>query len=445
MVSKGWIKKLLVEIKQWRSEGVIDPVQENKILARYSNRLEYNRLINTIVAMGSILVGLGILLFIASNWDKLSRPVKIAIIFSVISAFNLVGYYFRFIKKEYPALGEGFLLIGAFSFGAGIWLIAQMYQIHYNFSAGILFWILGILPVVYFFRSWMILALASVLSCFWLGSYNSYYFYRPAFGFFPLIAVIGALCYLRRQRFSLFVVIVGLAMWLGHFWILEHLKDKLFDTSVIVPHVLLVTIYASFGFVLYGLGVWHLRNDRFSVFSFLYKFLGVGFISFSTYSLSFAHHYDKKEYLTTVPAKILLLLVFLFSLIIYIFYKLYHTSTSKASTREVRLIMWLFSLQVISMALAFSWLPAISISYNIILLAQALIFMYLGFIKRNEGIFRFAIVIFFLDVLSRYFDIFWKMMPRSLLFILGGIILIFGAIFANTKRKQLENQMAGGA
>ncbi len=443
MVSKGWIKKLLVEIKQWRSQGIIDSTQESRILTKYSDRLEYNRLINTIVAMGSILVGLGILLFIASNWDKLNRSIRITIIFSVISVFNLVGYYFRFVKKEYPVLGEGFLLIGAFSFGAGIWLIAQIYQIHYNFSAGILFWVLGILPVAYFFRSWMILALASVLSCFWLGSYNTYYFYRPAYGFFPLIAAVVGLCYLHKQRFSLFVVIVGFAMWFGHFWFLEHLKDKIFDTSVVMSHVLLVTIYASFGFILYGLGLIHLRKAKFSVFSFLYKFLGVGFISFSTYSLTFAHHYDKKEHLMLVPLKVIVLLGFLFALVTVIFYRLYHTATNKTDTREVRLLMWLFSLQAISMVLAFSFLPAISISYNMILLTQALVFMYLGFIKHNEGIFRLAIVIFFLDVLSRYFDIFWKMMPRSLLFIFGGIMLISGAVFANKKRKEFEQKMAG--
>jgi uncharacterized membrane protein len=67
--------------------------------------------------------------------------------------------------------------------------------------------------------------------------------------------------------------------------------------------------------------------------------------------------------------------------------------------------------------------------------------MYVAFIKHSEGLFRLAIVVFFIDILSRYFDIFWKMMDRSLLFILGGIILILGAIFANRKRIEIERLM----
>ena len=84
MVSKGWVKKLLEETKQWVSDGLISHDQEVRISSRYSGRMEYSRLINTITTLGSILIGLGILLFVASNWDKLGRPSKIAIIFLVI-------------------------------------------------------------------------------------------------------------------------------------------------------------------------------------------------------------------------------------------------------------------------------------------------------------------------------------------------------------------------
>jgi uncharacterized membrane protein len=55
-----------------------------------------------------------------------------------------------------------------------------------------------------------------------------------------------------------------------------------------------------------------------------------------------------------------------------------------------------------------------------------------------------SIAVFFLNILSRYFDIFWKMLPRSLLFIVGGILLILGAIFAERKRREMEERMRGG-
>jgi len=441
MVSKGWIKKLLEETKQWVSEGIIDEAQKQRISSRYSERPEYSRLLNIVVTLGSILIGLGILLFVASNWDKLSRPAKITIIFSVISAFNFAGYYFRQVKDEFPGLGEGFLLIGAFSFGAGIWLIAQIYQIHYNFSAGILFWILGILPFVYIHRSWTILALSSILCYIWLASYQEYYPERAGYGFFLLAAAIIALCYQRKQKFSLFVMIAALSAWLLHFWMQEHIVKGLFSqNNLLTPQLFLVAILANLGFILYALGIGHEKTSRFAGFSFLYKFLGTLFICLSTYSVTFAHHYHKDSFFY-IPLKTSLLIILQLAAALFIFSRLLRLTAGAAETKETKIVIWFFLLQLLATFFSLLWPPIASLSFNLILLVQALGFLYIGFLRHTEGIVRLAIFIFFLDILSRYFDIFWKMMPRSLLFIFGGAMLIAGATFINRKRKQIEEAM----
>ncbi len=441
MVSKGWIKKLLEEAKQWAGDGLISHEQEARITARYSGRMEYSRLINTITTLGSILIGLGILLFVASNWDKLGRPAKISIIFLVISCFNLASYYFRDIKKGYPGLGEGFLLIGAFSFGAGIWLIAQIYQIHYNFSAGILFWILGILPVALIYRSWTVLSLSSILSIIWLSSYNIYYAQRECYGFLLLFAAIVGLCYKLKQRFPLFVMIIAMSVWLGHFWFLKYEEARLFiESNILNPHILLVTIYASFGFILYGLSIWHARTNRFTSFTFLYKFMAVLFVTLPVYSLSFAHHYYKYSGGVS-PLAVIVFVGVMLILAAVIFLRLLGLSREKSDSREIQIIFYFLLSMLVATLVSLNWPRATSPLFNILLLAETLGFMYLGFLKHSEGIFRLSIAIFFLNVLSRYFDIFWKMMPRSLLFIFGGVLLIAGAVFAERKRREIERLM----
>ncbi len=445
MVSKSWIKKLFNEIKQWVSDGIIDSSQEARIKSHYAGRLEYGRLINTITTLGSILVGLGVLLFVASNWDKLGRAVKITIIFSVTSLFNLAGYYFRNVKKNHPGLSQGFFLMGAFSFGAGIWLIAQIYQIHYNFSGGILFWILGILPLVYIYRLWTVLSLSSILSFIWLCSYQSYYFQRAGYGFFILLAVILFFCYKQGQRFPLFVMIAAVASWLGHFWFLEFYRAELFsEANAIIAHLVFAIVFIALGFILYALGVYHLARKQFGKFSFLYKFLGIIFICLPAYSLSFAHHYD--DYTRGVyPLKVGLVIGFLFILAISISLYLRNLSRKEGrNSQEINLVLCVICATIFAVAVSLMLPRFTSLCFNIILFIETLGFMYLGFIKHSEGIFRLSIVIFFVNVLSRYFDIFWKMMPRSLLFIFGGIILIAGAIFADSKRRQIEERMHEG-
>lgn len=442
MISKSFIKKLREESKLWVSDGLMDESQRNRIFSRYACKLEYGRLINTIITLGSILVGLGILLFVASNWDKLGKPAKICIIFGVVSFFNLAGYYFRYVKTKYPGLGEGFLLIGSFAFGAGIWLVAQMYHIHYNFSAGILFWFLGIIPLVCVLRLWTILSLSSILAFIWLVSYNIYYFNRTSFGFFILAVVIVLLAYLRNQRFPLFVMIIAMSQWFSHFWMAKvNFNYNRMESSFLSSQLLLAAIHIIYGFVLYALGVWHQRLNRFVNFSFLFKFFGLFFITFSTYSLTFAHHYYKNNNSIRFPADIMLLILILFILAGYIIKRLSLIPMDKFDKKEIESIFLLLLAQLIVFPIAFSYINWTSFWFNIILLVEAIIFMYVAFIKHSEGLFRLAIVVFFIDILSRYFDIFWKMMDRSLLFILGGIILILGAIFANRKRIEIERLM----
>ncbi len=407
-----------------------------------AQKKEYSRLINTIITLGSILIGLGILLFVASNWEKISRPAKIFIIFSVISLFNLGVYYFRFIKQTYLGLAEGFCLIGSFAFGAGIWLIAQIYQIHYNFAAGILFWILGILLAAYIYRSWTVMALSSILSLIWLSSYQTYYFNREAYGFFLLAALMIALAYNLKSRFSIFVMIVSFCVWIAHFWVLKHngLDNYYWDHGIFTAHLLLAAAYMLFGFVLYGLGAWHLRSGRFTFFSFLYKFLGMAVIAFSAYSLTFVHHYNK-YHSAYCPAAVMGLIVTLALLAAGVISYLYKTARGRQDLIESGMLFYFLVCSILAVIVSFLYPQAASGAMNILLIFEILGFIYLGFATSSEGIFRMGIVIFFIDVLSRYFDILWKMMPRSLLFIFGGAILIAGAVFADRKRRSLEEKM----
>jgi len=440
MVSQGWIKKLQEETKKWVTQGIIDDGQKDRIHGLYAGQVEYSRLINTIVTLGSVLIGLGILLFVASNWDKMDRPAKIAIVFSVVAFFDIAGYYFRCVKNRFPGLGEGFLLIGAFAFGAGVWLIAQMFQIHYNFSAGIIFWILGILPLVFLFRSWTILSLSSILSVIWLISYNIYYGQREAYGFLALLAAIASFSYIQKQRFPLFVMLVGLTIWLWHSWFLSFGKFELFRGGFIRPQLLLSGIYIIFGFILYGMAMWHRASSRFTVFSFLYKALGVLFITLSAYSLTFAHHYYKWDVSIGVPPATLWPLITLLAVCAAVFSRIIKMK-GQADPKELRFMFYFLALNIVALTASLGWPKVTSLSFNLLLLAETLVFMYLGFISHSEGIFRLAIIVFFLDVLSRYFDMLWKMMPRSLLFIFGGVILIAGAVFANRKRIEIEEKM----
>ena len=443
MLSKGWIKKLFKEISTWVEEGIIEPNQADKIKDRYSRQLEYNRLVSSIFILGSILIGAGIILFIASNWQHLGKLVKIGLVFSFVLGFNLLGYHFRFEKSNHPKLGEPLLFLGAISFGAGIWLIAQIFQIQYNYANGFLFWIIGILPVIFLLRSKSVLVLTSLLLPVWLSVFIANNLSNPVYPFFLLLAIIIYLVYRERQKASLFISIIGVSIWLTHYLYLQ--QPAITDYFSINMQLLYGNLFIAYGFILYFLGMLH-RRGKFGGFSIIYKALAMLFIFINNYSLTFAHHYAELFHPGKAQEVVYLPLAFLIIYALYllsgiIISKHLFKSRNSEEKKEAGIIFPFLILQIILMHFGPLGENFVSISYNILFFAEIIAFLYLGYLLRQESIFRLSLGAFALNTLTRYFDTFWKIFPRSIFFIIGGLILIFGGMYMEKKRKSVEKSM----
>jgi uncharacterized membrane protein len=86
-----------------------------------------------------------------------------------------LGFYLRYERKNYPKAGASLILLGSFIFGAGIFLIAQIYHITVHYPNGPLLWGLGVLPLAYLlgFRTILSLAIADILI--WLGMESAFH------------------------------------------------------------------------------------------------------------------------------------------------------------------------------------------------------------------------------------------------------------------------------
>ena len=444
MVSKSWVKGLIKELNSLVEAKIIGPEQADRIRAKYSKQLEYNKLLSSIFILGSILVGLGLILFIASNWLYLGKIFKISLVFAFIIGFNLLGYLFRFEKKNLPKLGDALLFLGAVCFGAGIWLIAQVFQIPYNYANGLLFWILGILPIIVFFRSKSILVLASILTPIWLIvviANNPLSIFYP---FLLLFTVILDLAYREKQKAALIISLLGLGIWLQHFL---YIQLRGIAVSLTSMHLLYTNMFIAYGFILYYIGMLHIYHKDIARFSIIYKLLGIIFILFNNFSLTFTYHYGtsfsftKTSIVTVHPtlASSIIYILYLAALMIssgYVF-----STQSARENREARIIFVFLVFQFICMHLGLLYNNIVSLSYNILLFAEAVTFLYIGYLVLEELIFRIALYMFALDIFTRYFDTFWKLLPRSIFFMAGGLILILGGVYTEGKRKSVEKKI----
>ena len=147
-----------------------------------------NRLFIAFGILGAILVGLGIILILAHNWDNLSRPVKLLFAFLPLVAGQVMCGYTILRKPESIAWREGSGVFLVFAVGASIALVSQIYNIPGNLSSFLLTWLLLCLPLIYIMKS-------SFVSLLYLAGVTWYacetgYGYRPAgthFYYWPLL------------------------------------------------------------------------------------------------------------------------------------------------------------------------------------------------------------------------------------------------------------------
>ena len=92
-------------ISKWLKERVINQAQAKRMLAdmeAYKKESHSNKFIVAISTIGAILLGIGAILFIASNWQELSSILKTIILVGSTAIAYYIGYMFKYQKQNHP-------------------------------------------------------------------------------------------------------------------------------------------------------------------------------------------------------------------------------------------------------------------------------------------------------------------------------------------------------
>ena len=84
------------------------------------------------------------------------------------------------------------------------------------------------------------------------------------------------------------------------------------------------------------------------------------------------------------------------------------------------------------------------IFFNIIFLGLLTLLLYVGYSTENIGIVNTTMFWFVLLIFARYFDFFWELLPRSLFFMLGGLVLLVISVILERKRREFKVKFSGG-
>lgn len=177
------------EVGYYADSGIIDSEQRNRIISLYSIGRDLN-FVRILVTVGSILIGLGFLSFIASNWKRLDEFMKFAIMFGAFLASMGVAYK---LEEDYFRIGRSILYISGLIYGAGIFLIGQTFNLGGHFTSAFLMWGIGILPMAVLFSDKLIFIFSHILLIVYLNGLYDYYTFP-----YLMAAIVPLLYYLNR-------------------------------------------------------------------------------------------------------------------------------------------------------------------------------------------------------------------------------------------------------
>lgn len=163
----NWLKRQLPE---WVEKQMISADQAAAIEAHYGDPQKgpnYNLALLVGGILGALLIGGGIILIFAYNWEQLSRVQRtILSLLPLILAQGIYAYVF-FKKAGHKAWVEGSSLFLMLMLAAAIALISQTYHIGGSTKDFLFIWVLLSIPLLYLLNSSISAMFYLVLICIW--------------------------------------------------------------------------------------------------------------------------------------------------------------------------------------------------------------------------------------------------------------------------------------
>lgn len=425
--------KIRNDIKELVNEEVISQDVASNIEAYYLSKQVNapNRLFAIFGVLGAALIGLGIILILAHNWDDFSRITKTTFAFLplVIGQF-FVGY--SILKKKSAVWKEASGTFLFFTIGSSIALVSQIYNIPGNLSAFLLTWTLLGLPLVYLLKSNMLGVLHIVLTTYYAVEYGY------SFGF---------------NVHTPWLYFVLLVLVLPYYWMLLKYKIKANVTSIfnwLLPLSLTIVLGAfvktegNLGFLMYVVLFGFLYNigkvplfDNQKLRRNGYVIIGSLGTIYMLLMTSFEWLWDdvfKDDILYNSQEfyLVLSLIGLTFGILIYAHFKKWCVG--------VNLYRYIFIIFTFIFFMSMGN-PIVSMALiNVLLLTLGITAIKMGVDKMHFGILNYGFVIIALLIACRFFDSNMSFVIRGLLFVSGGTAFFLTNYLMLQKQKKIKTK-----
>jgi uncharacterized membrane protein len=214
-MNKKAVQWLYRELPELEARGVLTPEISGKIRRHYDEAMTSGKTMLTLMIcgiLGALLIGLGIILLIAHNWEQLSRFSRAVLsLLPLLIGQGLALWVLR-TKPQSGAFKEGTATFLSLMVAASIALISQTYHIPGDAGTFILTWMALIVPLVYLMQA----SLPAAIYLIGITVWSSHYWNDPLKGFlfWPLAAVVVPhfIWTLRQEAYAIRSALISLIM-----------------------------------------------------------------------------------------------------------------------------------------------------------------------------------------------------------------------------------------
>lgn len=156
-------------LERWISGGLIDPFTAERIRAYQAEQEKALGLrwpVRLAIGFGGLLLGAGVLLFVAAHWDTLSPAERFGLVLVLVALFHVAG---GLAAECFSVLSSSLHAVGTICLGAGIFLAGQIFHLQEHWPGGVMLWAIGAWVAWALLRDWPQATLVALLTPMWLS------------------------------------------------------------------------------------------------------------------------------------------------------------------------------------------------------------------------------------------------------------------------------------
>jgi uncharacterized membrane protein len=211
MFDAAYRRRLASDLPRWREAGWVGNDGAEAILASVTGRRATFSLAATVATLGALLVGIGVIAFVAAHWEEMSRPVRLGVIVAGLAVAYLAAAILD--RRRLRIFAEAALLAAALVFAAAIAFVGQAYSLSIDFADAILRFEVGVFAAALLVRSptMTVIGLIGAGYWAWFGTVGSAIV--PHWPSLAAVVVGAALAAFQSARIPRIFVALALLVW----------------------------------------------------------------------------------------------------------------------------------------------------------------------------------------------------------------------------------------